>query len=145
MIILYQGALGNAIFLMNDDVLFLHGAYHVSYDILPGIPDSEMKAAFDNHIDGRNKITSVLFGHYHYQIDRKIDDIEYHCIRPVGHHRDRDVRAGYSMMENGVLTHHRVPYDLEEVIYDTKKTIACRNHLKLNGLNCYRMHSVKNY
>lgn len=107
--------------IIDNSILLIHGAYHVSYDILPGIPDIRIKEAFRKNINEQPNITSVLFGHYHYQIDRKINDIEYHCIRPVGHHRDKDTDASYSILENGVLTHHRVPYDLERVIYDTNK------------------------
>jgi len=101
--------------------LAIHGAYNVSYDVLPGIPSDKLQEAFAGNIDPKAEITSVLFGHYHYQMDAKVQGVDYHCIRPVGHHRDKDVRAGYSILEDGVLTHHRVPYDLEKVIYDTKK------------------------
>ena len=50
--------------------------------------------------------------------------MEYHCIRPVGHHRDKDIRAGYSILEDGVLSNYRVQYDIERTISDTKK-ISC--------------------
>ena len=66
-------------------------------------------------------INQVWFGHYHYQIDRVIDGIEYHCIRPVGHHRDKDTRAGYYIYEDGNLTHHRVEYDISKTIEDFNK------------------------
>ena len=63
-------------------------------------------------------IDQVWFGHYHYQIDRVIDGVEYHCIRPVGHHRDKDTRASYSIHENGMLSHRRIAYDLAKTISD---------------------------
>lgn len=70
------------------------------------------------------EIDQVWFGHYHYQIDRIIDGVEYHCIRPVGHHRDKDTRAGYSIYENGILTHKRVTYNLSKTVEDFKKSDA---------------------
>ena len=42
----------------------------------------------------------------------------------MGHHRDKDTRAGYSVLENGSITHYRVEYDIEKTIYDTK-AIEC--------------------
>lgn len=110
--------------IFDDTGIAIHGAYNASYDILPGIPKDKLQEAFKNIINEKKDVTSLLFGHYHYQIDMEVQGINYHCIRPVGHHRDGDVRASYSIMENGVLTHYRVFYDLEKVIHDTEK-IAC--------------------
>ena len=42
----------------------------------------------------------------------------------MGHHRDRDIRAGYSILEDGCIYHYRVDYDIERTIYDTK-AIEC--------------------
>lgn len=101
---------------LDNHILLVHGAYSVEYDILPNTPDEDIKHAFKDLLtDG---IDQVWFGHYHYQMDRIIDGVEYHCIRPVGHHRDKDTRAGYSIYEDGILTHTRVPYKLSRTIQD---------------------------
>ena len=102
-----------------ENVYAVHGAYAVDYDILPGIPADRVVAAFRDQL--KPGVTRVLFGHYHYQVDVFANGVTYNCIRPVGHHRDRDTRAGYSVLENGELTHYRVPYDLERLISDTRR------------------------
>lgn len=107
---------------LDDDMLAIHGAFNVSYDILPGIPDDRLEEAFRTNLSAG--IKRVVFGHYHYQVDQTVHGVDYHCIRPVGHHRDRDVRAGYSILENGRLSHYRVEYDIERTIRDTE-TIGC--------------------
>lgn len=97
-----------------------HGAYAVDYDLLPNTPNQDLLKAFKGMLTP--EINQVWFGHYHYQIDRVIDGIEFHCIRPVGHHRDKDTRASYSLYENGKLTHKRVKYNLTQTVEDFKKS-----------------------
>ena len=104
---------------IDNEVFALHGSYSVPYDILPNTPHEQIEEAFNDCIP--QKINNVIFGHYHYQIDVVYKNVEYHCIRPVGHHRDKDNRASYSILENGQLTHFRVPYDIERTINDVDK------------------------
>ncbi len=103
-------------YLLDGHILLLHGAYSVDYDILPTTPDYKIEQAFAEYLTP--EIDEVWFGHYHYQIDKTINGITYRCIRPVGHHRDKDTRAGYSIYENGKVTHHRVKYDLDKTVED---------------------------
>ena len=63
--------------------------------------DKSVKKAFKEHLPKGTK--EVLFGHYHYQIDKEYEGVSYHCIRPVGHHRDKDICASYTILENGIL------------------------------------------
>lgn len=105
--------------ILDGHILLVHGSYSVDYDILPNTPDKDVKTAFEHLLTP--EINQVWFGHYHYQIDRVIDGVEYHCIRPVGHHRDKDTRASYYIYENGVLTQKRVPYELSKTIEDFNK------------------------
>ena len=105
--------------LVLGDTLLIHGAYEVDYKILPGIDPAQAENAFRNQLTPA--IKQVFFGHYHYQVDLTHNGVEYHCIRPVGHHRDRDTRAGYSLLTDGVLTHHRVEYDVEETLFYGKR------------------------
>lgn len=105
--------------LIDGDIFLLHGSYEVDYDILPNTPPQQVKNAFEKILP--TSAGTVLFGHYHYQVDIDCQDVSYHCIRPVGHHRDKDNRAGYSILSNGKLTHFRVPYDIEKTIFDIKK------------------------
>ena len=100
--------------ILDGHILLVHGAYSVNYDILPNTPDEDIKFAFKNLLTP--EIDQVWFGHYHYQIDRIIDGVEYHCIRPVGHHRDKDTRASYYVYEKGHLVHERVEYDVEKTV-----------------------------
>ena len=97
------------------DILAIHGAYDVDYKILPGIPADQVEKAFEKQLTP--EIRQVYFGHYHYQMDVEYNGVKYHSIRAVGHHRDRDVRASYSVLEDGILTHHRVEYDIEETLH----------------------------
>lgn len=101
---------------LDGHILLVHGSYSVDYDILPNTPDKEIKAAFKHLLTPQ--IDQVWFGHYHYQVDRTIDGVEYHCIRPVGHHRDKDTRASYYIFEKGVLTQKKVEYELVKTIED---------------------------
>ena len=107
---------------LDGHILLIHGSYSVKYDILPNTPDEDIVEAFKNLVT--LEIDQVWFGHYHYQIDRLIGGVEYHCIRPVGHHRDKDTRASYSVYEDGKITHKRVPYNLNKTIEDFKKSDA---------------------
>ena len=111
--------------ILDGYILLLHGAYCVDYDILPTTPDEKIQQAFEQYLTPQ--IDEVWFGHYHYQIDRCINGVHYRCIRPVGHHRDKDTRAGYSIYENGTITHHRIPYDLETTIRDFLASDAFEN------------------
>jgi len=107
-----------------DETYFaLHGIYNVPYDILPNTSDLDIERAFENQIPPETK--NVIFGHYHYEIDRTIKGVNYYCIRPVGHHRDRDIRASYHIIDNGVLEHYRVPYDIEKLIYEIRHKVDC--------------------
>ena len=103
---------------LDGHILLVHGSYEVDYDILPNTPDKDIQTAFKHLLTP--EIDQVWFGHYHYQVDRTIDGINYHCIRPVGHHRDKDPRASYYFYEDGVLTQHRVKYELSKTIQDFK-------------------------
>ena len=105
--------------ILDGHILLVHGSYSVEYDILPNTSDKDIKKAFEHLLT--SEIDQVWFGHYHYQVDRVIDGVEYHCIRPVGHHRDKDTRASYYIYENGVLTQKRVKYELSKTIEDFNK------------------------
>ena len=103
-------------YVLDGHILLVHGSYSVEYDILPNTPDKDIKTAFKHLLIP--EIDHVWFGHYHYQVDRVIDGVEYHCIRPVGHHRDKDTCASYYIYENGILTQKRVKYELSKTIED---------------------------
>ena len=106
-------------YVLDGHILLVHGSYSVDYDILPNTPDEDIKAAFEHLLTP--EVDQVWFGHYHYRVDRVIDGVEYHCIRPVGHHRDKDTRASYYIYENGVLTETRVAYELSKTVKDFNK------------------------
>lgn len=108
--------------ILDNHILLVHGSYSVKYDILSNTPDKDIKEAFKHLLTP--EIDQVWFGHYHYQVDRTIDNVEYHCIRPVGHHRDKDTRASYYIYENGILTQYRVEYELSKTIDDFNKIDA---------------------
>lgn len=106
-------------YILDGHILLVHGSYSVDYDILPNTPYKDIKTAFKHLLTP--EIDQIWFGHYHYQVDRVIDGIEYHCIRPVGHHRDKDTRASYYIYENGILTQKRVTYELSKTVEDFNK------------------------
>ena len=81
--------------------------------LLPTLSAQEMADAF-----GEEEADLLLCGHYHHGIERTLGGKRYAAIRAVGQMRDRDPQAGYTIEENGILTHYRVPYDIEKVIYD---------------------------
>ncbi len=102
--------------ILDGHILLVHGSYSVNYDILPNTSDEDIKIAFKHLLTP--EIDQVWFGHYHYQIDRIINGVEYHCIRPVGHHRDKDTRASYYIYEDGILSHKKVAYNVAKTITD---------------------------
>lgn len=114
-----------ASFILDGHILLVHNGIDVKFDILPETSDEDIKKEFEALLTP--DIDQVWFGHYHYQIDRVIDGVEYHCIRPVGQHRDKDTRTGYSVYEDGVLTHHRVEYELSETVQGVKNLEVFKN------------------
>lgn len=117
--------------IIDGHILAVHGSYTVPYDILPNTPDEDMVKAFSHLVT--QGIDEVWFGHYHYGIDRVIDGVAYRCIRPVGHHRDKDVRAGYSIYENGKITHKRVEYDIEATVGAIER-LDCFESEEIHGM-----------
>lgn len=94
-------------------VLCSHRAPLATGYLRPTLSAEEMAAAFP-----RSGADLFLCGHYHHGIERTLDGVCYAAIRAVGQMRDGDPQAGYTVEEDGVLTHHRVPYDVERVVYD---------------------------
>ena len=107
-------------YIIDGHILVVHGMYTVNYDILPNTPDDDIKSAFKDILTP--EIDEVWFGHYHYEINRIIDGVTYRCIRPVGHHRDKDIRASYSIFESGEIKHYRISYDVDELINALKES-----------------------
>lgn len=82
----------------------------------PSISPADMAEAFGEH-----PAELLLCGHSHHGIERVWQGKRYVCIRAAGQMRDGDPQAGYTIEENGKLTHHRVAYDVEQVCFDLKK------------------------
>lgn len=93
-----------------------HRAPLASGYLHPSLSAEEMAAAFPNE-----EADLYLCGHYHHGIERTLSGRRYAAIRAVGQMRDRDPQTGYTLEEDGVLTHHRVPYDVERVVHDLDK------------------------
>lgn len=81
----------------------------------PSISPSEMANSFEE-----SEASILLCGHCHHLIERVWNNKRYVCIRAVGQMRDGDPQTGYTIEENGRLTHYRVPYDVDKVVYDLK-------------------------
>ena len=94
-------------------VLCSHRAPSAIGYLLPSVSAEKMAAAF-----GDTDADLLLCGHYHHGIERVHEGKRYAAIRAVGQMRDGDPQAGYTIEEDGELTHHRVPYDIERVVYD---------------------------
>lgn len=120
---------------LDDHIFVLHGVYSVNYDILPNSSDKDIEHAFRDYITPG--IDEIWFGHYHYGIARKINGITYRCLRPVGHHRDKDTRASYYVYENNALIHRKVKYDIEKTISDLENAdifpdaLSCQSFVDL--------------
>jgi len=121
--------------ILDNHILVLHGVYSVNYDILPNTPDNDIENAFKDSI--KPGIDEVWFGHYHYDMTRTINGITYRCIRPVGHHRDKDIRASYYLYEDNVLTHRKVNYEISKTIVDLENSdifadeLSCQSFVEL--------------
>lgn len=102
--------------ILDGHILLIHGIYDgsVKYDILRNTPNEDIRRAFAPVIP--EGVDEVWFGHYHYDIVREINGVTYRCFRPVGQARDKDPKASYYIYEDGVLTHHRVEYDVEKTV-----------------------------
>ncbi len=79
----------------------------------PAMPDSVMAS----HLQAVD-CPVVFCGHCHRQIDRTVNGCRYVCIPSIGQPRNGDIRAGYTVEEDGTLTFHFVPYDTEQVVVD---------------------------
>lgn len=97
----------------NTRVLCAHRAPSAVGYLRPTVTAEEMAAAF-----GDADADLYLCGHYHHGIERALGNKRYAAIRAVGQMRDGDPQAGYTVEEDGRLTHYRVPYDIERVIHD---------------------------
>ena len=121
--------------ILDNHILVLHGVYSVDYDILPNTPDDDIENAFKDSI--KLGIDEVWFGHYHYDMTRTINGITYRCIRPVGHHRDKDIRASYYLYEDNILTHRKVNYEINKTIVDLESSdifadeLSCQSFVEL--------------
>ena len=95
----------------------------------PSMGGSELERLFAG-IDGE----AVYCGHSHKKIDRFAGGRRIVCLRAVGQSRDGDPRAGYAIVEDGVLEHRSVGYDLERVAHDIGRigldTALCRRWLE---------------
>lgn len=94
-------------------VLCAHRAPAAVGYLRPSLSAREMAEAF-----GDSDADLFLCGHYHHGIERTLGGRRYAAIRAVGQMRDGDPKAGYTVEEDGRLTHYRVPYDIERVIRD---------------------------
>lgn len=93
-----------------------HRAPCASGYLRPSVSAQEMAEAFRGA-----DADLFLCGHYHHGIERAFEGKCYAAIRAVGQMRDSDPQAGYTIEEDGRLTHRRVPYDVERVVYDLDK------------------------
>lgn len=98
-----------------SELFCIHKAPASASYLRPSISPKEMADAF-----GCQDADLLLCGHCHHGIERVWNNKRYACIRAVGQMRDGDPQTGYTIEENGRLTHYRVPYDTEKVIYDLK-------------------------
>jgi hypothetical protein len=86
---------------------------------------------------GEEEADLLLCGHYHHGIERTLGGKRYAAIRAVGQMRDSDPQAGYTIDQDGTLTHYRVPYDVERVVYDLDK-IGLEESFKARWTNFIR-------
>jgi len=96
-------------------VFAIHRVLDKTLYLSPSISPQEMAKSF-----GESDAQLLLCGHSHHGIERVWNHKRYACIRAVGQMRDGDPQTGYTIEENGRLTHYRVPYDVDKVIYDLK-------------------------
>ena len=79
----------------------------------PAMPDARLAEYL------RNALAPRLFcGHSHRAIDRSVNGRRFVCVPPVGQPRNGDPRAGYALENNGRLSFHFVPYDIERTAAD---------------------------
>lgn len=94
-------------------VSLTHRTPAASVYLSPSIAPKTMADAF-----GPSDADLLMCGHCHHGIERVWQGKRYMCIRAVGQMRDGDPQTGYTIEENGTFTHHRVPYDIERVVFD---------------------------
>lgn len=109
-----------------------HRAPLASGYLRPSLSAEEMAAAFP-----QEEADLYLCGHYHHGIERTLGGKRYAAIRAVGQMRDGDPQAGYTIEQDGTLTHYRVPYDVERVVYDLDK-IGLEESFKARWTNFIR-------
>ena len=96
----------------DGDTYMVHRPRDVRYFYPSRTTLADVEAAFSERKEKR-----IFFGHCHHRMDFYGADREYHCIRAVGQMRDRDPRAGYTVEEDGVLSHYRTAYDVEKLLW----------------------------
>ena len=97
-------------------VLLLHHPYPHGY--FHGTSTAQdVAAAFDQPVHH----DLVLFGHSHVFVDREDSSVRYICAPSVGQPRDGDPRAGYLVIEDGIVSLHRVEYDIARTVHAIKR------------------------
>lgn len=68
----------------------------------------------------------LAFGHYHVPYVRKVDDVTLVDVSSVGHPKDRDRRAAFTLLEwqdgRRAITQFRVPYDVDRTVAAIKQS-----------------------
>jgi putative phosphoesterase len=100
-----------------DDVLYCHATPEDNTPITTAItPDDALLATFG---DTRG---TVVIGHTHHQFDRTVDELRVINAGSVGMAYESDVAAYWTIVDDGVPTFRRTPFDVERAIAETRRS-----------------------
>ena len=85
-------------------------------------PLEERIECFDFDSIGNMEQKLFFSGHTHIQTIQIYGDKKYCNPGSVGQPRDHDMRAAYVIVEGNEITPMRVPYDIERIVYEMKKS-----------------------
>lgn len=95
-----------------DNCYFVHG----------GINDFQEEYLYTVSKNNLPSVEKIMFsGHTHVQALFKFKDKQYCNPGSVGQPRDGNSKAAFATIDNGIITLHRVDYDIDKIAYEMKK------------------------
>jgi putative phosphoesterase len=100
-----------------DGVLYCHAAPHDNTPITTAITPDEAVLATFGEMTG-----TVVIGHTHHQFDRRVGDLRVVNAGSVGMAYEGDVAAYWTLLEDGIPSFRRTPFDVGRAVAELRRT-----------------------
>jgi len=100
-----------------DDVLYCHAAPNDNTPITTAITPDEAVLARFGELTG-----TVVIGHTHHQFDRRVGNLRVVNAGSVGMAYEGDVASYWALLEDGIPSFRRTPFDVERAVSETRRS-----------------------